>query len=55
VLFRSEATGDAGYKTRKDASEAKVQQLLSGQKMEAGNWLAYFKGHTKKSDLADAF
>lgn len=50
-----EATGDAGYKSRKDASEAKVVQLLSGQKMEAGAWLAYFKGHGKKSDLADAF
>lgn len=50
-----EATGDAGYKSRKDASEAKVIQLLSGQKMEAGVWLAYFKGHSKKSDLADAF
>ena len=50
-----EATGDAGYKSRKDASEAKVIQLLSGAKMEAGNWLAYFKGHAKKSDLADAF
>ena len=48
-------TGDAGYKSRKDASEAKVMQLLSGTKMEAADWLAYFKGHGKKSDLADAF
>ena len=51
-----EETGDAGYKSRKDASEAKVVQLLSGVKMtEPAPWLALFKGHTKKSDLADAF
>ena len=49
-------TGDAGYKSRKDASEAKVIQQLSGAKMtEPTPWLTYFKGHTKKSDLADAF
>ena len=48
--------GDAGYKSRKDASEAKVVQLLSGVKMaEPAAWLTYFKGHGKKSDLADAF
>jgi hypothetical protein len=48
--------GDAGYKSRKDASEAKVVQLLSGVKMaEPAPWLTYFKGHAKKSDLADAF
>jgi hypothetical protein len=48
--------GDAGYKSRKDASEAKVVQLLGGTKMaEPTPWLAYFKGHGKKSDLADAF
>jgi hypothetical protein len=51
-----EETGDAGYKSRKDASEAKVVQLLSGVKMaEPAPWLTYFKGHGKKSDLADAF
>lgn len=48
-------TGDAGYKSRKDASEAKVIQLLEGGKvMDAPKWLALFKGHAKKSDLADA-
>jgi hypothetical protein len=49
--------GDAGYKSRKDASEAKVVHLLGGggQKIkDAERWLAYFKGHGKKSDLADA-
>lgn len=49
-------TGDSGYKSRKDASEAKVEQLLSGVKMtDPAKWLAVFKGHGKKSDLADAF
>ena len=49
-------TGDAGYKSRKDASEAKVTGLLEGGKVvEAPKWLALFKGHGKKSDLADAF
>ena len=49
-------TGDAGYKSRKDASEAKVVQLLGGTKfVDAASWLQHFKGHGKKSDLADAF
>lgn len=49
-------SGDAGYKSRKDASEAKVVQLLSGSKIaEATPQLSFFKGHGKKSDLADAF
>lgn len=49
-------TGDAGYKSRKDASEAKVMKLLGDTKVaDAQKWLSYFKGHGKKSDLADAF
>jgi hypothetical protein len=49
-------TGDSGYKSRKDASEAKVEQLLVAGKLDdAAKWLALFKGHGKKSDLADAF
>jgi hypothetical protein len=49
-------TGDSGYKSRKDASEAKVEQLLTAGKLdEAAKWLTHFKGHGKKSDLADAF
>lgn len=49
-------TGDAGYKSRKDASEAKVVQLLEkSSTAEASTWLTKFKGHQKKSDLADAF
>jgi hypothetical protein len=47
--------GDAGYKSRKDASEAKVAQLLEKGKVENGpSWLAKFTSHAKKSDLADA-
>jgi hypothetical protein len=49
-------TGDSGYKSRKDASEAKVEQLLTAGKLDdAAKWLTLFKGHGKKSDLADAF
>ena len=48
-------TGDKGYKSRKDASEAKVIHLLEGAKVqESAKWLQVFKGHQKKSDLADA-
>lgn len=47
--------GDAGYKTRKDAMEAKVTSLLTqGKIVDAAAHLANFKSHTKKSDLADA-
>lgn len=49
-------SGDAGYKSRKDASEAKVAQTLEKDKVVDGaTWLSRFKAHTKKSDLADAF
>ena len=47
-------TGDAGYKSRKDASEAKVTQTLA-KVADGGSWLTTFKAHAKKSDLADAF
>jgi hypothetical protein len=50
------ATGDAGYKSRKDASEEKVEELLGSTKVAgAPAWLSFFKGQAKKSDLADAF
>ena len=49
-------SGDAGYKSRKDASEAKVAQVLKkGSVSEAETWLGVFNAHAKKSDLADAF
>jgi hypothetical protein len=51
-------TGDAGYKGRKDASEARVEEVL-GRAVpvvsDAGGWLTRFKAHAKRSDLADAF
>ena len=48
-------TGDAGYKTRKDATEAKAVQILEGSKVvDSAMHLATFKSHVKRSDLADA-
>jgi hypothetical protein len=48
--------GDAGYKSRKDASEDAVTETLAGGKVvDAARWAPIFKGHAKKSDLADAF
>lgn len=50
------ATGDAGYKSRKDASEAAVETHLSGETVaDAAQWLTHFRAQAKKSDLADAF
>ena len=56
------AAGDAGYKSRKDASEAAVEETLSGGGaggktvvVDSAEWLARFKAQAKKSDLADAF
>jgi hypothetical protein len=50
------ATGDAGYKSRKDASEDAVEGQLGGETVvDAAQWLTYFRAQAKKSDLADAF
>jgi hypothetical protein len=49
-----DAKGDAGYKDRKAASEARVRELLL-KTAEKEKWLAFFNGHVKKNDLADAF
>jgi hypothetical protein len=50
------ATGDAGYKDRKQASEKKVVDLMKGDKVTgATTHLEFFLAHTKRSDLADAF
>jgi hypothetical protein len=49
-----ETTGDAGYKNRKDAAEAKVVGLLGGKITDSATHLAFFKAAVKKSDLADA-
>ena len=47
--------GDAGYKDRKAASEAKVRKVLAEKTTEGPKWTAFFGSHTKKNDLADAF
>jgi hypothetical protein len=54
---RGEETGDAGYKSRKDASEAKVVSILQkGTEIaDSPRQLQEFRSHSKKSDLADAF
>ncbi len=49
------AKGDAGYKSRKDASEEKAREILKGGKVAEGTtWLQTFEAQAKKSDLADA-
>jgi len=47
--------GDAGYKDRKAASEAKVRKVLAEKTVDSTKWLPFFGSHTKKNDLADAF
>ena len=55
VKVKGKAKGDAGYKSRKDASEEKVREVLKGGKIaEAANWSSFFEAQGKKSDLADA-
>jgi len=49
-----ETTGDAGYKNRKDAAEAKVRTLLGGKVADSATHAAFFLSAAKKSDLADA-
>ena len=61
VKVKGKQAGDAGYKSRKDASEEKVRELLTAGKVggsggaNAAPWLERFMAATKKSDLADAF
>jgi len=50
-----EEKGDAGYKDRKAASEAKVRKVLEEKTVDSAKWTAFFGSHTKKNDLADAF
>jgi hypothetical protein len=56
VKVKGKEKGDAGYKSRKDASEEKVLDLLKGISIQTpAPWLQLFTGSAKKSDLADAF
>jgi hypothetical protein len=52
--IQGKEVGDKGYKSRKDASEAATEERLT-KMLDGQKWLTYFKGHAKKSDLADAF
>lgn len=53
---KGKETGDAGYKSRKDASEEAVKTALKAGSIEgATSWLQQFESKAKKSDLADAF
>lgn len=52
---QGETKGDEGYKDRKQASEARVRKILQDTTNESVKWLAFFGGHAKKNDLADAF
>jgi hypothetical protein len=53
---KGKATGDAGYKSRKDASEEAVIAILKeGKIRDAARWLTHFEAQAKRSDLADAF
>lgn len=56
VSTAAPTTDSEAYKQRKQTAETEVERLLvergSGA---AASWLAFFRGRTKKSDLADAF
>lgn len=53
---KGQETGDKGYKARKEGSETRAEKLLtSNAKVQnKAEWLALYKEHKKKSDLADA-
>lgn len=56
VKVQGAEKGDAGYKARKEGSEARVLETLRKNKVTlTQQWLDYFQGHKKRSDLADAF
>jgi hypothetical protein len=48
-------TDGEAYKQRKQTAESEVERLLTEHGSGVAPWLAFFKGRTKKSDLADAF
>ena len=54
----NELTDGEAYRKRKQTAESEVERLLTerGSSSTSGDkWLTFFKGRTKKSDLADAF
>jgi hypothetical protein len=51
-----EDKGDEGYAERKDNSKQKVEEILQkADTTHANTWLANFKAHKKRDDMADAF
>jgi hypothetical protein len=56
VKVKGVQAGDAGYKERKQGSEAAAKQLLTGTTVkDAATWKAFLEKHTKQNDLTDAF
>ena len=43
------------YRARKASAEAETEKQLTDRGVHGEPWLAYFRGKSKKSDLADAF
>lgn len=53
---KGKESGDKGYKARKEGSEARTLETLTGTKiLRATEWKTFFEAHKKRSDLADAF
>jgi hypothetical protein len=51
-----EDKGDEGYAERKDNSKQKVEEVLQkAGTTHANTWLAKFKAHKKRDDMADGF
>jgi hypothetical protein len=56
VKVKGVQAGDAGYKERKQGSEAAAKQLLAGTTVkDAATWKTFLEKHTKQNDLTDAF
>jgi len=54
MKVKGAAVGDTGYAARKKGSEDRAEAKLSTV-VHSAHWLAFFKTHKKRSDLADAF
>jgi hypothetical protein len=56
MKVKGKATGTEGYADRKKGSEERAEAALLKQTLVRGaEWLLFFKGNKKRSDLADAF
>jgi hypothetical protein len=56
MKVKGAAKGDAGYKARKDGADIRVRDALTKKNVaRRAEWLTFFEGHKKRSDLADAF